>query len=382
VLRLWLLRIRKAIKQQQRDPKYCRLFILAGLLAMVFSGCQSTREPVTFKLPTSMMPMLPSGTIDSHGLTQSIESQPIQSTLTSTIEATATPLPSFTMSLPPSDTPSATATLNETEIIEASYTTTPSLTATLTPTLTKTRYRYITRTPTMTPTATATLTPTPPFAQLRIQKPGPYSKVVSPFQVEAMIHPGEDGFVRIQIVGEDSRIISSQLLNYANDIKRRFWIAPQITFEISGVAETARLELIALDQSGRPMDIFTLDLILLKLGKNELVPAEISQEPYIIRYPPAEELVRGGKLWVSGLIRPVNPGPITIELLNEENEKVGQSVFQVAPPSGDLSHTPFAIEIPYQVETLTPVRAVIYQSSDKRIPGIVHLSSFLLTLAP
>ena len=188
--------------------------------------------------------------------------------------------------------------------------------------------------------------------------------------------------MRIQLVGEDSRIINSQILNYANDIKRRFWIAPKIDFAISGVAETARLELIALDQFARPMDIYTLDLILLKLGKNELTPAQISQEPYIIRYPPTDEVVRGGSVWISGLIRPINSSPITIELLNEENEIVGQSVFQVAPPSGDLSHTPFAIEVPYQITETTPIRVVIFQKSDQRIPGIAHLSSFTITLSP
>jgi hypothetical protein len=364
------------------NPQRIGMLVLIGWIVLGIAACQSSREPVTFKLPTTLVSSQP--TEIASATLSLVPSETIQlvPTETPTPESTPTESASPTMSLEPSETPTPSSTLNETEIIQASYTVTSSLTPSRTPTITKTRYRWMTKTPTQTATATATLTPTPPFAQMRIQKPGPYSKVVSPFQIEAMVHPGEDGFVRIQIVGEDSRIISSQVLNYANDIKRRFWIAPKIDFSISGVAETARLELMALDQFARPMDIFTLDLILLKMGKSELTPAEISQEPYIIRYPPSDEVVRGGSVWISGLIRPVNSSTITIELLNEMNEIVGQTVFQVAPPTGDLSHTPFAIEVPYQITETTPVRVVIYQNSDQRIPGIAHLSSFLLTIEP
>ena len=355
-------------------------FILGVTIAL--AACQQNREPVTFMLPTELITALPSATASLIPTMMPTDTVLPSATETPTITDTPTETLVPSETLTPSDTPTPSATLNDTEIVIASYTLTPSRTFSLTPTASKTRYHYVTRTPTNTATATATLTPTPPYAQMRIQRPGPFSKVVSPFQIEAMVHPGDDGYVRIQLIGEDSRIISSQLLNYYNDINRRFWIAPEITFDLSGAAETGRLELIALDRYGRPMDIYTLDLLLLKFGKSEFSSPEIVQEPYIIRYPPTDEIVRGGKLWVSGLIRPVNSSPIKIDILNENNEVVGRTVFQVAQPSGDLSHTPFAIEVPYQVKQTTAVRVVIYQESDQRIPGVVHLSSFLLTIAP
>ncbi|MBI9051484.1 MAG: hypothetical protein JEZ00_18815 [Anaerolineaceae bacterium] len=361
---------------RKKNPGWLHTGLIIVVVAILFFGlsaCQQTREPVTFKLPTELVTALPSKT---ESATLSATSSALPPTKTATIQPTVTETPI------PSETPTVTLTLNETEKIEASYTVTPSLTYSLTPTITKTLYRWKTRTPTQTSTPTATLTPTPAYAQMRIQKPGPYSKVTSPFQIEAMIHPGDDGLVRIQLIGEDGRIVSSQLLNYYNYINRRFWIAPQIEFEISGVAETARLELIAQDQFSRPMDIFTLDLLLLQMGKTEFTPIELEREPYIIRYPSSDDVVHGGAVWISGLIRPLNSSPITIELLDENNDIIGQSVFQVAPPSGDLSHTPFAIEVPYEVEEYTSVRVVIFQESDGRIPGIAHLSSFLLTIAP
>jgi hypothetical protein len=65
-------------------------------------------------------------------------------------------------------------------------------------TRTATRTRYPTRTPLPTNTPTITLTPTPMLAWMRIQKPGPYSKISSPLQVEALIEPGADAmFTRV-----------------------------------------------------------------------------------------------------------------------------------------------------------------------------------------
>ena len=39
-----------------------------------------------------------------------------------------------------------------------------------------------------------------------------------------------------------------------------------------------------------------------------------------------------------------------------------------APPSGPLSHTPFLLEIPYQVDAPTPVR-LTFRQEGSRIPG-------------
>ena len=363
---------------QQKHPVWKRAVFLLVLpvVAVILAACQQNREPVTFMLPTELLTAIPSETsslIPSASATAFVEPSQTESP---TIMPTATETPF------PSDTATITLTLNETEKIQASYTITPSQTPSLTRTITKTLYRWVTKTPTETNTPTATSTPTPPYAQMRIQKPGPYSKVTSPFQFEAMVHPGDDGFVRIQLIGEDGRVISSQLLNFYNYINRRFWIAPEIEFDISGVGETGRLELIALDQFSRPMDIFTLDLLLLQMGKSELTPMNFEREPYIIRYPSSGDVAQGGKLWISGLINPVNSSPITISLLDENNDIIGKSVFQVASPSGDLSHTPFAIEVSYEVQDYTPVRVVIFQESDTRIPGIIHLSSFSITVGP
>jgi hypothetical protein len=65
-----------------------------------------------------------------------------------------------------------------------------------------------------------------------------------------------------------------------------------------------------------------------------------------------------------------------------QNQSIAISLVNVPAPSGDLSHTPFEVFIPYKVSTATPVRLVIRQESTGRIPGIVALSSMTLSLEP
>jgi len=237
-----------------------------------------------------------------------------------------------------------------------------------------------TNTPTTTPTVTPT--PTPPLADVRITRPGLFSKIISPYRMEANVAVGEDGLVHINLIGEDARIITSQLLDYKNYINRKIWIAPWLEFNIAAAAETARLEVSVFDKFNRPMYLTSVDLILLSVGRNVITPAVIVQEPYLIRYPYPDQTIQGGTLWVSGLARPVNDSPVILEVFDEQNQSIAISAISVPAPTGDLSHTPFEVFIPYEVKAATPVRLVIRQESTGRIPGTVALTSMTLSLEP
>ena len=73
--------------------------------------------------------------------------------------------------------------------------------------------------------------------------------------------------------------------------------------------------------------------------------------------------------------------PSIVELIAEDGRLVASSQFTVAAPSGQLSHTPFLVEIPYQVRWPTPVR-LSFRQAGSRIPGTLALSSLLITLQP
>ena len=259
-----------------------------------------------------------------------------------------------------------------------------TFTQTLTPTITSTPTEgpspTFTRRPSSTPTRTNT--PIAPFAYLRISKPGQYSKVVSPIKLEAMVSKGEDGFVYIDLIGEDQRLINSLAFNYSRVEYSKFLIVPEIEFEIAAVAETARLVVSVRDLQGRVIALSSVDLILLSVGRNELEMVDFLDEPYIIQSPSQDETLSGGRFVVSGKIKPVNSNPIFLELIDESNQIVGITQIQLPYTEGDYTYHPFTAEIDYDVSERTPVRLTIFQQSAERLPGVTALGSITLFLNP
>jgi len=211
-------------------------------------------------------------------------------------------------------------------------------------------------------------------------RPGLMSKVVSPVQMEVYGVTGGDTQLTFELVGEDGRVISRQVQDYG-EARQRVWISPELPFEIDAAAETARLQAVIFDEFGRPEALASVDLILMQVGRNEINPPAVTQEPFLIRRPEPEALVSGGTLTIEGLARPINDSPLLIELINENGLTLTTKQLHVAAPSGALSHTPFTVQIAYKVNDPTPVRMVIRQEGS-RIPGTVALSSQVIVLLP
>ncbi|HZW04494.1 MAG TPA: hypothetical protein VFF68_11245, partial [Anaerolineaceae bacterium] len=227
-----------------------------------------------------------------------------------------------------------------------------------------------------------TPTPTPPAAFMRISRPGPFSRVSSPFRMEAVIEPGADGLVHLEITGEDGRTIHREDMDFRAMADRRLSIAPEISFDIIAAAETARLSIWIQDEFDRTAYLTAVDLVLMKIGDDDIFPPASQQEPYVIRSPKDEDLVTGGTVQVVGLAQLVNQQPLLVELLDEEGELLSQAEVPVSLPYGDLSHIPFTLSLPYDIEEPVNARLVFRQESAGRIPGTVFLSSLALTLEP
>lgn len=317
-------------------------------------------------------------------------------TPTATATPTNTPTPTATFTITP--TPTMTGTPTHTATITPTATTTP--TATLTPLLSYTPTRTITSTrtatrtrrptqtltititPTRTLTPTITLTPTPYAANLQMVYPGPFSKVTSPIQMEALVSPGEDKYLYLDLLGEDGRVLNHQDYYYSDSKYPYFWIYPKIIFSITSAAETARLQLYTQDKFKRKMYVNSVDLILLSVGRTEIYSFTDDQEPFIVRSPHKHDIIGGGVLTVEGVARPVNSSPLIFELIAENGEIIGSTQGNVPPPSGGLSHSPFKVQIRCKVKDRTPVRLTLRQESDGVIPGTVALTSMTLTLVP
>ena len=351
----------------------CKSLLLASLGVFAFSGCG------------------PSGVNLANVFTPTLTLSPTvtaSATLTATATETFTPIPdtpTATASVTASQTASVTNTATSTNTVTPGPSPTVTLTPSLTRTFTATYIPSLTRTPSRTPTntftPTITLTPTPPPSVPFIANPGLLSRMVSPIKAEIYAYPGDDGMVRLELIGEDGRLIARQVLDFTSYKHQSIAFYPTIPFEINSAAETARLQVISGDRFGRTISLMSVDVLLLKAGRNEIFGPAITQEPYILRAPEDGQTISGGKLTIDGLIRPVNASPVILEAIGEDNAVIFTKQFNVAAPSGPLSHTPFQLDVAYKVSAPTPVRLILRQEGS-RIAGTVALSSIKVILEP
>jgi len=197
-----------------------------------------------------------------------------------------------------------------------------------------------------------------------------------------VVNPGDDKMVYLDLIGEDGRVITSEIYNFSQSNNYWNYTVQEIPFEINSLAETARLVLYTLDRFNRIIYQVSVDIILLQFGDESINVPSVVDEPYIIRRPWEGATVRGGVMEVEGLVRLVNDQPLIIELIDEESHIVGSGTFDIAQPSAQQPYVPFVVEVPYSVADWTKVRMVVRQESATRIPGTVWLSSVLIYLEP
>jgi hypothetical protein len=228
------------------------------------------------------------------------------------------------------------------------------------------------------PVETVVPVPRQTTAAIQVLSPGPASKVTSPIRLNTYLTPGENGNVRIELFGEDGRLLVRKILSYIT--RTRLQVISELEFEISAAGELGRLTIATDDQEGRAIAVASVDLLLLSLGEADITPSADHLDRIIIQEPGPKTLIQGGSLRVSGFIRPSGEGSIWVELITAENRVVGYRQFTITEPQ-ETGHTPFSVDVPFTVSKTTWVRLTVSQK-DGRIPGIINLSSIEVLLSP
>ena len=153
----------------------------------------------------------------------------------------------------------------------------------------------------------------------------------------------------------------------------------EIEFELSRVSEFGQLRLSTYDTYGRPVSINSTDLLLLSMGVSAITPVSWKTEPIVIRQPTPNQLIQGGKVIVSGLVKP-SEDFLLVELVAVDGAIVGyRQVFVTPAPDG--SYVEYAVEVPYEVDAPTWVRLRVSESGTP-ITGMEHLSSGEVLVSP
>lgn len=326
------------------------VLVLPGLLWL--AACQSAGNSLPMPVPTEMLPTIIAQTVQAGQALQPQVTKTDIPTLvapTSDVTASRTPIPPHTLTPRPTDTATATHTMTATASL----------------------------TPTITPTTTDTPRPEIPPSAIRILSPAPLSRVTSPIEVRAVLAPGAGGQFRIELLGEDGRLLARQVLKYSGE---RVNANLELIFEIPGVAETGRLQISTTDAFGRVMALSSSNIILMSVGKDEYNTASDLRERILILQPTPEDLLLGGSLTIFGKAWPNEDEPLLVELIAENGAVVGQRLASVQAEPGE-DYGIFTTEIAYQVTEPTAIRLTVYEDID-RIPGKTHITSMEVVLNP
>jgi hypothetical protein len=232
---------------------------------------------------------------------------------------------------------------------------------------------------TLPPPPTETPLPEIPAASVQIFNPGDLSRVVSPLHISSYLKAKSASLIRIELFGEDGRLLVRQDKKFVSSLS---WsnLSLDLDFEISATAEVGRLVISVDDEYGRTMALNSVDLILMSVGEADINPSSAVDETIIIQQPVVKSLIQGGQVLVSGIARPDTSRPLMAELRDAKNKIVGFRQLGVSDLAKDGYGT-FAVEVPYKVDALTPVRLSVFEDGEN-VSAMTHLSSIEVMLGP
>ncbi|MBN2385551.1 MAG: hypothetical protein JXB85_00920 [Anaerolineales bacterium] len=231
------------------------------------------------------------------------------------------------------------------------------------------------------PTETSTPYPTPATSPgvIQITSPGPLSKITSPLMVRGYVVPGANNRVRIELFGEDGRLLVRQVTGVYTSATWGY-LSEDLRFEIGAVSELGRLTISVEDQYGRVMALNSVHVLLLSQGETLTYPAGNTDERCIVAWPRPEGQVSGGLLLVDAECRPFSSQNLVIELVDRSGGVLTTRLVALEPIPGD-DYLAFTVDLPYRVDSPQWVRLVIRQS-DNRIPGMMYLYSHEIVIYP
>jgi hypothetical protein len=214
-----------------------------------------------------------------------------------------------------------------------------------------------------------------------ILAPGNNASLISPLKIQVITKPGEDGLVRIELIGQDNRLIFRKLLNYRSYSGKTLLIDQVIPFEIRE-DETARLQIVLEDKKGKTTFLNSVSLNLLGLRGRESDGDPAVNPHFRIHQPDITAPIKGKLLTLECDIKPINNTPVNIELVARDGHTMASRLVQITMPNNQLAYVNLIASLPFSVPTPTEVTLRIRQDSNNLIKGTVLLWSSKVTLSP
>ena len=252
--------------------------------------------------------------------------------------------------------------------------------------------------PTETPAPTETPLPTTPlpsatptfepgfteFAQIRFISPGPMSSLVSPINLQALLVSGESQLMRIELIGEDGRILYRSLERVTRVPSGGVYRSFEIPFEIRAVSERGYIRISTRDDHGRIQALNTMPVLLYSIGETQITPiGNMMYERVMYEGLEDGDEVFGGVVNLKGRFWPVNTQPVFLEMITAEGKVISSRMLTFKGVDTEA----FETTLPYKVTEPTLVRLSIHQDnldleSDQYLKQYTYLHTLELMLYP
>jgi hypothetical protein len=211
--------------------------------------------------------------------------------------------------------------------------------------------------------------------------PGDNARLVSPMRLQILTQPGEDGLVRVELLGHDNRLIFRKLLDYAEYKGKTLLLEEEIPFEVRS-DEPARLQIVLENAKGKVVFLSSVRLTLLAVKGTETAGEKAVNPRIKIELPVSGTSVVGKELVIKAGIKPINSNPIIIEVLAADWHTLTSKILTIDPPADQTAFTPIDVKLPFKTGTDLPVTLRIRQDSNTLITGSVLMWSEKITLTP
>jgi hypothetical protein len=233
-------------------------------------------------------------------------------------------------------------------------------------------------TPTATPVTQTDIT-LPKSGEPVIFSPGNNARLISPLKLKVAAKPGEDGMIRIELIGHDNRLIFRKLLSFLDFKGKTLLIEQEIPFEIRA-DEPARLQIVLENSKGKPIYITSVGLMLVLVQGSETSGEAPVNPRFKIEQPTPGQTVQGEFLVIKGGIKPINNTPIVVELMASDWHTLTSKIVSINIPTDQTAFTLIDVNLPFKTGTQIPATLRIRQESNSLINGTVLLWSEKLTL--
>jgi len=225
-----------------------------------------------------------------------------------------------------------------------------------------------------------------PQAEIQIINPGRLSRILPPLKLHLFLAPAhsdkdDELSYQISLYDENGAVLVQEDFFPDDGNGDSSHQVKDLNFDISGSAETARLEVSSHDGFGRLTSITTTDLVLLSEGDEEIKAIQDLFDDLIIQQPIPSTLIQGDVLIVKGISRFAPDDQLIVVLINKDGGQVGSGIVNVSEEVLGHGYRPFDGKIPFQVGSSSWIRVQVI-AKDGNFSGIQHLSSVEVLVSP